>query len=54
MFSATDIERIDETALRLLSDPGVRLEHDGVIARLLAAEISRRGRRMWSVVGNHF
>jgi trimethylamine--corrinoid protein Co-methyltransferase len=37
MFSATDIERIDETALRLLSDPGVRLEHDGVIARLLAA-----------------
>lgn len=36
MFSTTDIERIDEAALRLLADPGVRLEHDGVVARLLA------------------
>lgn len=30
MISSTDVERVHETSMRLLADPGVRLEHDGV------------------------
>ena len=30
-------ERLHATSLRLLADPGVRLEHDDVCARLLRA-----------------
>lgn len=36
MISKQDVELIHETALNLLADPGVRLEHDGIVARLLA------------------
>lgn len=32
-----DVERIHEASLRLLDEVGVRLEHDGIVARLLAA-----------------
>jgi trimethylamine--corrinoid protein Co-methyltransferase len=32
-----DVERIHEASLRILDDVGVRLEHDGIVARLLAA-----------------
>jgi trimethylamine--corrinoid protein Co-methyltransferase len=34
---AEDVERIHEASLRILDDVGVRLEHDGVVARLVAA-----------------
>jgi len=37
MVSSSDAERIHEASLELLSDPGVRLEHDGVCETLLRA-----------------
>ncbi len=35
--SSSDVEQINRTALNLLADPGVRFEHDQVVARLLRA-----------------
>jgi trimethylamine--corrinoid protein Co-methyltransferase len=39
---AADVERIHEASLRILDDVGVRLEHDGIVERVLAAG-ARRG-----------
>ena len=32
-----DVERIHEASLRILDEVGVRLEHDGIVERILAA-----------------
>ncbi len=37
MVGPDDVERIHQAALNLLADPGVRLEHDGVVERLTRA-----------------
>ena len=36
-MKAEDVERIHEASLRILDEVGVRLEHDGIVGRLLAA-----------------
>jgi trimethylamine--corrinoid protein Co-methyltransferase len=38
-----DVARIHEASLRILADVGVRLEHDAIVARLLAAGARRGG-----------
>ena len=36
MLTTSDIERIDRGAKALLEDPGVRIEDDEIVAKLLA------------------
>lgn len=38
-----DVERVHEASLRILDETGVRLEHDGIVERLLAAGARRGG-----------
>lgn len=40
---AEDVERVHQASLRILEETGVRLEHDGVVERLVAAGARRGG-----------